>query len=141
MNAAVLNKQLKPITRHENVKEERPALQQKIQNESDALNKKMQRASRASKIIHTRVKNFQGNTLGYIKDIVIEPESGVVVYAVISFGGEFGNQSIKLFAVPWLALNWDGEKKHYAIEVDRATLEESSGFDDGHWPDSSIRWD
>jgi len=50
----------------------------------------MQQVSRASKIIGTKVKNPNGDSLGDIKELVLDPESGQVVYAVVSFGGLMG---------------------------------------------------
>jgi sporulation protein YlmC with PRC-barrel domain len=103
-------------------------------------NELMQQTSRASKIIDSSVKNFHGYDLGEIKDLVIDPETGHIVYAVISFGGVFGLGD-KLFSVPWKALRWTGNKTHYTLDIDKTTLEKAPGFDKNHWPDSSSKWD
>jgi len=55
-----------------------------------ASNESMQQVSRASKIIGTNVKNPNGDKLGDIKDLVLDPESGQVVYIVVAFGGVLG---------------------------------------------------
>lgn len=140
MNTAVQNIQEQFIEQRKNARKEKLVLHQKTQKESDDINKDMQRASRACKIIHSRVKNYYGYNLGYIKDLVIDPESGVVVYAVISFGGGFSGQCVKLFAIPWMALNWHSDEKYYSLDVDEDVLENASGFDGVHWPDSAVRW-
>lgn len=46
--------------------------------------------TRASKIIGTPVKNPNGDNLGDIKELVLDPRSGKVAYAVVSFGGVLG---------------------------------------------------
>jgi sporulation protein YlmC with PRC-barrel domain len=97
-----------------------------------------QQMSRASTIIDTMVKNFQGQDLGKIKDLVFDPETGHLVYAVIAFGGLFAMD--KLFAVPWKALRWTGNKTYYVLNIDKATLEKAPGFDKNHWPDCSNSW-
>ena len=70
----------------------------------------MQQVSRASKIIGTKVKNSKGESLGDIKDLVMDPENGQVVYGVVSFGGILG-MGDKLFAIPWGALVWNFSNK------------------------------
>lgn len=108
-------------------------------HKADSLNLAMQKTNLASKIIDTTVKNYHGYNLGDLKDLVIDPESGLVVYAVVSFGGIFGLGG-KLFAIPWSELSWDEEKQYYAMDVDISTLKQNPGFDEFYWPDSSIGW-
>ena len=55
-----------------------------------ASNELMQKVSRVSKIIGTHVKNPKGDDLGDINELVLNSESGQVVYAVVSFGGVLG---------------------------------------------------
>jgi sporulation protein YlmC with PRC-barrel domain len=100
----------------------------------------MQQISRASKIIGTDVKDSYGEKLGDIKELVLNPESGQVVYAVVSYGGAFGVGD-KLFAVPWNALHWAHDKENYVLNVDKGTLKKAPGFDKDHWPDSASKWD
>jgi len=78
--------------------------------------------------------------MGGIKDLVIDPESGRVVYAVVSFGGILGLGN-KLFAIPWSVLQWNREKEYYVLDLDKETLKNAPGFDKDHWPDSSNKWD
>jgi sporulation protein YlmC with PRC-barrel domain len=107
---------------------------------NQASNKSMQQVSRASKIIGTHVKNISGDNLGDIKDLVLDPKNGQVVYAVVSFGGTLGVGN-KLFAIPWKALDWTNDKIYYILNVDKTTLNKAPGFDKRHWPDSSDKWD
>jgi len=86
------------------------------------------------------VTNTTGDKLGNIKELVIDPQNGQVVYAVVSFGGVLGVGD-KLFAIPWKALTWTRDKKVYTLNIDKATLKNAPGFDKKHWPDSSNSWD
>lgn len=103
-------------------------------------NVSMQQVSRATKIIGSAVKNPNGDNLGNIKDLMLDPSNGQVVYAVVSFGGVLGMGN-KHFAIPWRALLWNADQKYYALQLDKETLKSAPGFDKNHWPNSSDQWD
>ena len=130
--------------KQQQLQEKQAELNQAVQKESvertQEYNKSMQQVSRASKIIGTKVKNSKGESLGDIKDLVIDPENGQVVYGVVSFGGILG-MGDKLFAIPWGALVWNFDKKYYILDLDKETLKKAPGFDKKHWPDSSDKWE
>lgn len=88
----------------------------------------------ASTLSGDAVKNSQGDSLGDLKDIMIDTTSGKVAYAVLSFGGVLGMGN-KLFAVPWDALTIDGENKHLVLNASKERLKDAPGFDKDHWPD------
>jgi sporulation protein YlmC with PRC-barrel domain len=142
--ADVQEKQQALQQKQQQVVEKQKDLNQERQKESteraQASNKSMQQVSRASKIIGTHVANSKGENLGDIKDLVVDPETGQVVYGVVSFGGILGLGD-KLFAVPWKALTWIGDKAYYVLNEEKATLAKAPGFDKKHWPDSSNKWD
>lgn len=79
------------------------------------------------------IKNPQGESLGDLKDIMIDTNSGKVAYAVLSFGGVLG-MGDKLFAVPWESLAVDGENKCLLLNVSKERLKDAPGFDKDHWP-------
>lgn len=88
----------------------------------------------------TSIKNPKGESLGDIKDLMIDLNSGRVAYAVVEFGGLFGIGS-KLFAVPLKALRQDASNKCFVLNADKASLEKASGFDKDNWPDfADRRW-
>jgi hypothetical protein len=89
---------------------------------------------RASKVVGTDVKNLKKEDLGEVKELVIDPESGEIAYAVISFGGLFGIGD-KLFAVPWHSLMMDREHKAVLLAVNKETLERAPSFNKDKWPD------
>ena len=142
--ADVPEKQKELVEKQQEVKEAQKELKQETRKESlettHEVNKEMLQVSRASKINGTNVKNTKGENLGGIKDLVIDPESGHVVYAVVSFGGILGLGD-KLFAIPWSVLHWTRDKEYYVLDLDKETLKNAPGFDKKHWPDSSNKWD
>lgn len=80
------------------------------------------------------VENRRGESLGEIKEIMLDMLSGQVAYGVLSFGGFMGVGE-KLFAVPWSALRLDTVKKCFVLDVEKDKLAKASGFDKAHWPD------
>lgn len=88
---------------------------------------------KASSIISAKVINPKGESLGDIKEIVIDPRSGKVAYAVIAFGG-FLSVGEKLFAIPFSALDYSVQNNEYVLNVSKERLESAPGFDPKHWP-------
>ena len=87
----------------------------------------------ASTLSGDAIKNPQGDSLGDLKDIMIDTSTGKVAYAVLSFGGVLG-MGDKLFAVPWESLAVDGENKCLVLNVSKERLKDAPGFDKDHWP-------
>jgi len=140
----LIEKQQELTKKQEEVHEKQVELNQANQEVSiergREANKSMQQISRASKITGAKVKNTTGDSLGDIKDLVIDPQNGQVVYAVVSFGGLMG-MGDKLFAIPWRALRWTSPRDYYILDLDKETLKTAPGFDKRHWPESSEKWE
>lgn len=140
----LIEKQQELSEKQQEVKEKQTELRQETQKatteRAEQANKSMQQVSRASKISGTKVKNTIGDSLGDINDLVIDPESGQVVYAVVTFGGVMGVGN-KLFAIPWRALHWASDKEYYVLDLDKETLKNAPGFDKKHWPENSEKWE
>ena len=92
----------------------------------------------AHAVIGDPVVNRQGENLGKIEDLVIDPLSARVDYAVLSFGGFLG-MGDKLFAVPIEALKLSREEKRFILDVEKERLKNAPGFDKNDWPDTSDR--
>lgn len=90
----------------------------------------------ADTLLGNDIFNRQGESLGDVKEIMIDIATGKVVYAVLSFGGLLGLGN-KLFAVPWGALTLDTLNKRFTLNIDKDALKEAPGFDKGHWPSKS----
>lgn len=88
----------------------------------------------ADTLIGNDVYNANNESLGDIKEIMLDMRSGKVNYAVLSFGGFLGLGE-KLFAVPWNALKLDTENKRFILNVSKEKLKDAPGFDKDAWPD------
>jgi sporulation protein YlmC with PRC-barrel domain len=94
----------------------------------------------AGTLIGDDVVNDQEESLGDIKEIMLDTRSGQVAYAVLSFGGFLGIGE-KLFAVPWQALRLDTANKRYVLDIDKERLKSAPGFDSDAWPDmTDVAW-
>jgi sporulation protein YlmC with PRC-barrel domain len=80
----------------------------------------------ASEIKGARVINFQNQDVGDIDELLIEPDTGEIRFAVVSVGGFLGLGSTRV-AVPWMAfqiVNEQGRVK-YMLDATRERLEKA----------------
>jgi len=82
------------------------------------------------------VVNRQGETLGEIKEIMIDVPRGRVAYAVMASDGFLGLGE-KLFALPWSALTLDTERECFLMNAAKERFEKAPGFDKDHWPSNA----
>jgi sporulation protein YlmC with PRC-barrel domain len=77
----------------------------------------------ASEIKGAHVKNLQGEDLGEIEDVLVDPETGQVKFAILEVGGFLGLGSTKV-AVPWSAfqLTQEGNKPRWVLDADKERL-------------------
>lgn len=92
--------------------------------------KAWEQTHRASKIIGTDVRNAEGEKIGNVKDVVIDPASGRVTHMVLSVGGVLGIAD-KLFAIPFRSVGMAEGQDHIVLK-ERSAL--AAGFDDRSWP-------
>src|SRR5919109_132951 len=90
-------------------------------------------APKASTFIGSSVVNPQGESLGKIDDLMIDPATGHITYAALSHGSILGFGG-KLFAVAWEALELQPDGKTFVLNVPKETLENAPGFDKSNWP-------
>jgi len=88
----------------------------------------------ASTLIGDDVCDPTGESIGKIKEIMLDTSHGRIMYAVVSVGGFLG-MGDRLFAVPWDAMRLDTEEKRFILNVDAERLKEAPGFDKDNWPD------
>ena len=81
---------------------------------------------------------WRGVNLGDVKEVVIDPRTGKVAYAVVSFGG-FLSMGEKLFAIPFSAFEYNVAKNEYMLDISKERLEAAPGFDADHWHSASPR--
>lgn len=103
------------------------------QDERAAMSEKEPHILKASEVIGYTVKDREGQELGEIEELVIDPQSGRIVYAALATGGFLG-MGDKLFAVPWESMRFMPEEQSFTLNIARETLERSPGFDKDNWP-------
>jgi len=92
------------------------------------------------KIIGSKVRNMNGEDLGTIEDIVIDIDTGRVLYAVVHYGGFLGIGG-KLFPVPWQSLAPLPAEGIFFLDISKAKLKDAPGYEkenlpnmgDTHW--------
>ncbi|MGA9342572.1 MAG: PRC-barrel domain-containing protein [Rhodanobacteraceae bacterium] len=87
----------------------------------------------ATTLIGDKVENPQGDSLGDLKEIMLDTAGGKIAYGVLSFGGILG-MGDKLFAVPWSALTIDHEGHKLLLDSSKERLKDAPGFDKSNWP-------
>ena len=87
-----------------------------------------------------KVVNSKYEDLGEVKDLMIDPVSGNIIYAVLTFGGFLGFGE-KYFAIPWEAFYLDTvDKQEIILNVSKEKLEQAPGFDKENWP-AMAQWE
>lgn len=95
---------------------------------------------KATDVIGKKVENPTNENLGKIEEIVVDPDSGRVIYSVLSFGGFLG-MGDKLFAVPFHSLALSAANDKFILDVDKERLKNAQGFDKNNWPNmADSRW-
>lgn len=89
---------------------------------------------RSTKMVGTKFENLQGETLGKIEDLIIDPGEGRIAAVVVSFGGFLGLGG-KLAAIPVSAFTYDEGKRRFLLNVDKDTLENAPTFKNEDWPE------
>jgi sporulation protein YlmC with PRC-barrel domain len=84
-----------------------------------------------------KAQNNSGEDLGKIEEIVIDQDSGRVMYAVLSHGG-FLHGGNRLVALPWQRLRMQDDQKKFLMNIDRETLHNAPHFERNNWPDMAL---
>jgi sporulation protein YlmC with PRC-barrel domain len=91
----------------------------------------MLQSVRASQLIGANVQSATGDNIGDINDLVLDPQSGQVQFAVLGIGGFLGIGE-RLTPVPWQAIDVRGER-NFTLNVDRQKLEAAPSIQRGQW--------
>ena len=85
-----------------------------------------------SKIIGSDIKNMQNENIGTISNLVVNPDTGRVRFAVLSVGGFLGLGDTEV-VVPWGAVglekNAPGKAPSYVVNATKSKLEKAPRFD------------
>jgi hypothetical protein len=87
----------------------------------------------ADKVQGTAVLNAGGDTIGSIHDLMIDKRSGVVAYAIMSFGGFMGIGN-SYHPLPWSLLRYDPNLGGYIVDLDEKQLEDAPSYPVGREP-------
>ena len=88
----------------------------------------------ATALLNHRVRNTAGEDVGKIEDIVLDPNTGTIRYAVLSFSGVPG-MGDRLYAIPWTLLNVSPSRDYAVLNIDKTRLERAPGFNRNQWPE------
>lgn len=89
---------------------------------------------RASQVIGLNVKNAGDETIGEVKDLVLDLKSGEILAVIIS-SGEFLGIADTLSAVPVTTLRYDATTKAFKTRLTKEQLGKAPQFKSGAWPD------
>lgn len=89
---------------------------------------------RASQVMGLNVKNSADETIGEVKDLVLDMKSGEVLAVIISSGGFLGIADT-LSAVPVSALRYDDTAKAFKTKLTKEQLGKAPQFKTDSWPD------
>lgn len=85
----------------------------------------------AERVIGWKVQNPDGENLGTVQNVVIDPATREVTRVVIAFGGFLG-LGTKRYAVPWRALSARPDERILLLPADKSTIKEQSAAWDAH---------
>jgi sporulation protein YlmC with PRC-barrel domain len=91
------------------------------------------KSCRVSEFMGTSVVDQNGQQIGQIKDIVLQPQTGKAELAIISLS--LPNQMDKLTAVPWRLLRPASEANKVMLTTDREKLMSATTFETSRWPE------
>ncbi|MBE7549574.1 MAG: PRC-barrel domain-containing protein [Anaerolineales bacterium] len=90
---------------------------------------------RASELMGRNIESTNGDDVGEVQDLVVDLNSGRVLYAVLSFGG-FANIGDDYYAIPLRVLNFDQANDALVFDVDENMLQNAPSFSSNDWPDN-----
>ena len=105
---------------------------------TSAIGGQSQKFMKASQLTTASIKSSTGETLGQINDLVVDPTTGRIEFAVIS--PTDAAQPGKLTAVPWTLIRCSGGAPGMAnltANIDKEKLKTAQTFDRFQWPDMS----
>ena len=92
------------------------------------------------KIIGSKVINLKGETIGKIENLVVDIDTGRIVYAVLESGGFWGVGD-KLFPVPWKSLAALPSEGIFFLNQSKEQMEKAPAFDKKNLPNmGDMRW-
>jgi sporulation protein YlmC with PRC-barrel domain len=81
-------------------------------------------------LLGSNVRNPQGQELGKIKQLMVEPRTGRVTYAVVGMGGFLG-MGEKSILVPWHTMEVARDGNSVVLNVSQQVLQQASNYEKG----------
>jgi sporulation protein YlmC with PRC-barrel domain len=92
------------------------------------------------KIVGSKVRNMKGEDLGTIEDIVVDIDTGRILYVIMDFGGFLGIGG-RLFPVPWHSLAPLPSEGIFFLDVSKTKLKDAPAYDKDSLPDmGNLHW-
>lgn len=77
-----------------------------------------------SMMIGMKVENLVRRKLGAVEELVINPDSGIISYVVVSIEGVEKENHTFFLALPWNAVKFQVDTHTVVVDVDKSTLQE-----------------
>ena len=108
------------------------------QNQQQYQSQQPSQPGRLTEMIGSPVFDRQANNVGTLTDVVSDPQTGQLLYGVVSSGGIFGI-GVRLYAVPWQLFRTT--QNGLGLDIDRNRLQRAPSFTQDNWPDlTSPTW-
>lgn len=88
-----------------------------------------------SELLKMGVRGAEGETIGHISDIVVDPATKQVKYVVLTAGQTLGVGGTN-HAVPWAAFSRGADDETLVLNVSQEQVSQMEGFDSDAWPDA-----
>jgi sporulation protein YlmC with PRC-barrel domain len=97
------------------------------ESKRDGWNRRTTDWQKCSGICGKEVRTAQTDDVGKLDDMVIDPDSGRVLYGILSYRG-------RLFAIPWNVLTLNTNAEQLVLNADEKQLSDGFSFDKDNWP-------
>jgi len=87
----------------------------------------------AAALLRADVRNRVGDKFGEVEDVIVDPDTGNIRYAIVSFRG--AGLGDRLFAVPWRAFRIAPSRDYIVLDTDVDHLRQAPSFPRDAWPD------
>ena len=92
------------------------------------------------KIVGSKVRTMKGEELGTIEDIVVDIDTGRILYAVMDIGGFLGIGG-KLLPIPWRSLAPLPSEGIFFLDITKEKLKDAPAYDRNNLPDmGDMHW-
>jgi len=99
--------------------------QEKLGNNFAAATPPGQALSKASDLVGTTITDPAGEDLGTIEELLLDPETGAIAYAVLSSQDSKGSKHTVFFTLPWHLVQVNPTQHTFVLDMDEAVLAES----------------